>query len=478
MEIINKFINSFYNDQVEDYCVRLLYFFNTIDTYFWIAGSSSFLVYTIVSGTSVHPLPLIPIITAVWLGFRLADFYPLFLLFGFTALIFLFQLPGIDFSSGLRLLGLNLLAFFIIQFFLMGIPDSIVARDPFVSIGKMWKSLFTIAPTTVSLSMSVFFSTFFSFVLIAQPLPWEISGLAFWSTFFGGAVVTRFFLPKAFQSETYLPNHKRTDIHRVIVLNIDGCRHDRLKEVELPSLNKAAREGTHFPKGMQTVYRALTNPAFASILTGTIPKVHGIKDNNLGQAIKVDGLPDLVSTKLYGSMHVKHFSKPEWDTAIVSLPLLGVGKSDDYMFDMMKEDLLKDDPPRLLIADVSELDFLGHAYGSESDRYIMALQRAGRLIEDFIDWCSNMAWYDDTVFIICSDHGMKMIDHSYLIFNAEKFVPFYIFGKGVQKNQTLNFDVSILDIAPTICFALNIPYPAEAKGRVIIEAFDQKHSTT
>ena len=71
---------------------------------------------------------------------------------------------------------------------------------------------------------------------------------------------------------------------------------------------------------METVYRALTNSAFASILTGTPPTVHGVKNNNFGQHIRTQGVPDIVPTILYGSMHVEHFSKDEWHTRIVSLP--------------------------------------------------------------------------------------------------------------------------------------------------------------
>ena len=53
-------------------------------------------------------------------------------------------------------------------------------------------------------------------------------------------------------------------------------------------------------------------------------------------------------------MHVKHFSKPEWETKIVSLPTHGIYKSDDIMMDLLKEDLLADDGTRLFVADLSD----------------------------------------------------------------------------------------------------------------------------
>ena len=70
---------------------------------------------------------------------------------------------------------------------------------------------------------------------------------------------------------------------------------DYFKELDLPAARRLEKEGTSVENGAQTVYRALTNPAFASILTATPPTVHGVKNNNFGQSIRVQGLPDIAS---------------------------------------------------------------------------------------------------------------------------------------------------------------------------------------
>jgi len=354
----------------------------------------------------------------------------------------------------------------------MGIPDSIVARDATIGIRKIWNSLFTIAPTTVSFSMSVAFSTLLSIVLFLQPGVIDRNGFYFWLLLILSSVVTKYFRPISFISDEIKPAVTKQIVEKVIVINIDGCRLDKFYEAKIPFLTKITQQASYFPSGLETVYRALTNPAFASILTGTVPTVHGIKDNNLGQAIRVEGLPDLVKTKLYGSMHVKHFSKPEWDTYIVSLPTHGIYKSDSIMFEQMQEDIQKNDGTRLFIADISETDFLGHAYGSESHQYIEALERADKKIEGFYKWLQENNFDKETAIIICSDHGMVRIDHSYLLFDAEKYVPFIIFGKGIKKNNPIEYKASIMDIASTISCLLGINYPSSSKGRVFLEAFE------
>ena len=470
---MKKIIDRFYTEDVEDFCTRVLYFNNTLDTYFLLGALLSLLLV----GSADASVGSFLVLAAIYICFKLADFYPVFMLFTPLFLFGLANVAGFDAKLSAELLGANVLVFVVIQFLFMGIPDSIVGRDPTVSIRKLYNSLFTIAPTTVSFLISVYFSTLCALVLCFKPNPFvDAYALLLWFSLFVAALVTRRYLPKSFASETFLPRTEKAVVDRVIVLNIDGCRLDRFYEARLPLVERLKTEATYFENGATTVYRALTNPAFVSILTGTPPEVHGVRDNNLGWSIKVEGLPDIVDTVLYGSMHVKHFSKPHWNTRIVSLPVHSVYGSDDIMFEWLKADLLERAETRLFIADLSEVDFLGHAYGSESSQYVEAIGRAGERIERFLAWLEQ----EDTVrtaVIISSDHGMVAIDHSYLLFDAEKYVPLFIFGPGISKGRALSRQTSIMDITPTISYLLGARYPQDCRGRVIIEAVEAAPGT-
>lgn len=469
--MIKKLIQRYYNQAVEDVCTRILYFFNTIDTYFLVAGIASIMIYNATCHEGDYAF-INAVATAVvaWAIFKVSDFYPLFLAFAPIYLLFLFKSPYLSLHAAFSLLIINLALFASIQFLFMSIPESIVARDPSIGIRKIWNSIFTIAPTTVSLPISVSFSTVYSLIVLAKPNPSDSNGFFFWLSIISAALVTHRFKPRSFVSVDFRPEIKGRICDRVIVLNIDGCRLDRFYEAGLPFLTSLQKTGSYFPEGLQTVYRALTNPAFASILTGALPETHGITSNNLGQVIKVEALPDLVKTKLYGSMHVKHFSKRSWDTKIISLPRHSVYKCDDIMFDLLKEDISEDDETSLFISDISEADFLGHAYGSESAQYLEALKRADKRIARFFEWLKERELVDKVAVIICSDHGMVKIDHSYLLYAAERYVPFIITGRGIKQDNPLKFKASIMDIAPTISYLLGIRYPANCSGRVFVEA--------
>jgi hypothetical protein len=461
-------IRKLYNEGVEDFCTRLLYFMNTIDSYFMIAGITSFLLW----GRSFGEVTgFVSAAVLAWLCFKIADFHPWFLVFS-PLYVFLLKGAGAPGIPALLQLGaINIAVFAVIQFLFMGLPNAIVSRDPTVPLRMLWNSIWTVAATAVSFSMSVYFAWFLSVILLVRPQVYRFDGFLFWCALFLSAALTRILIPKTFVSHDFKPVPDPSKaVSRVIVLNIDGARLDRFYEAKLPFLGGLEKEATYFPEGLRTVYRALTNPAFASILTGTVPGVHGVRDNNIKRCIRTEALPDVVKTILYGSMHVKHFSKRQWQTKVVSLPVHSIYASDDIMLGWLKADLQECKDVRLFIADISEADFLGHAYGSESSQYLEALRRADRRIADFFTFLKGTGLDKDTVVIVCSDHGIKNIDHSYLWCDAEKYVPCLITGRHIKKNNPLHFTASIMDIAPTIAYLLGVRYPKESKARALIEA--------
>ena len=462
-------LKALYTPQVEDACVRLLYFFNTINTYYLMAAVTSFVA---VNHRPAAWLALPVILAAVGLLVRLADFYPLFLLCAGPGLLVAAALV----PSGAILVGkvfvVNTIFFLVVMTALMSLPESIVARDPIRIVWrKLGNALITVAPTTVSFSMSVGFGTYLGAALGLGPelLRLQPPAAVFWISSVAGSLLAFGLRPRTFVSKFHLPPPATAHVRRVVVLNIDGCRMDVMRALRLPRLTALARQGASFPGGLTTVYRALTNPAFASILTAAPPEVHGVRDNNLGQSIRVEGLPDLVPTILYGSMHVKHFSKPGWETRIVSLPAHSVHRADAVMQQWILDDLVHRKEVRLFVADYSEADFLAHAYGSRSAEYCRGLRHIDRKIGEVVDFLKARGLDRDTVVIVCSDHGVVAIDHSYLLFDAEKYVPFVAVGPGIRRGLELKGPASIMDIGNTIAYLLGIAYPAAARGRAFVE---------
>lgn len=472
-----KIIKKFYNEDVESLCVRLLYFFNTVDSFFIFAG----LLGAVICADGNYPLLWFTLfgVVAVF-SILLSDFHPLFILLSLPHFALIFYRLHFPVTLALYSMFACLMIVLAIQFIFMGLPDSIVGRDIRIAFVKILNSLTTIAPTTVSVPISLFFSWTLCLNLLASKYAADRAASdsrVIWIALVVAAGVTRYFRPRTFVSKFGKIPPTKEYFKRVVIFNIDGCRFDYFKRLDMPTARRLEAEGTSVENGAITVYRALTNPAFASILTGTPPTVHGVKNNNFGQFIKTQGLPDIVPTILYGSMHVKHFSKDEWRTRVVSLPTTSVYGCDEVMVDWFKEDFTGKKDTRLFVLDFSEADFLGHAYGSHSSDYKTAIQRIDKKIGKVVDWVRGTEWGDDTAIIICSDHGMQNIDHSYLLSDAEKYVPFIITGKGIAKGKKVAGDVSIMDIGLTTCFLLGAPYPKRSKGRALIEAVEEVNVT-
>jgi 2-polyprenyl-3-methyl-5-hydroxy-6-metoxy-1,4-benzoquinol methylase len=473
---IAKILSSFYNEQIEDICTRILYFFNSLNSYFLFAGILSFII---AFPEKANILSIILAVSFVLITVRVSDAYPLFMILVIPAFFILGFLLPIGAPAIGKLLFLNCAIFFITQFLFMGIPDAIVSRDMCVPFLKFFNSLFTIAPTTVSFPVSIFFTFYLSFFLKASLIcqsNFDYLVLIFVSLWIlCAALITRCTLPKNQFSKFYKPDIGKAYFKRIVLLNIDGVRKDIFDSLHLPCISNIEQEGASHRFGLETVYLALTNPAFASILTGTTPKHHGVYNNNFGQSIKTEGLGDIVPFIAYGSMHVKHFCKKYWQTRIVSLPRYSIYHSDDLMLDWLKNDLLNRPEIRLFVADFSEADFLAHAYGSTSSQYKEALRRTDKRIGELLAWMKTNNMMDDTAVIICSDHGISAIDHSYLIARSERFVPFLIYGKGIKKGFQITRPGKIMDICCTVSYLLGVRYPYDARGQVFTEVLENSN---
>jgi predicted AlkP superfamily pyrophosphatase or phosphodiesterase len=167
---------------------------------------------------------------------------------------------------------------------------------------------------------------------------------------------------------------------------------------------------------------------------------------------------------------MKHFSKPTWDVQWFSLVEHGAQKTEELLFEQLRADVAGRPDLRLFIADISEVDFTGHSYGSYSTQYRDAAARADAHIRDFYRWLEETGHLEDTTVIISSDHGLWINDHSYMLSEQEKFTPLIFLGPRVRQTL-LPGQPSIMDINANISYLLGLRYNEHSRGRVYPEAF-------
>ena len=460
-------LRKFASEHFEDVTVRVMYFATTTDSFVVCAALATIAISYFRHTLTPDWFATILGAAVVYAAFEIADFYPTFILFFPLFGFFLARSSSVSLGSVGFLFLLNFGMAALVQLVFQDTPHMVASRDVTVPLRMFANSFLTLAPTTLSLSVSGCYALLLSATAYYHPVLWRSPwGAAYYLAILAAAVCVRWLRPKTFVPAPHQPRNANPISQRVLVFNLDGFSLHAFRRAGMPFLKKMADEHAVASEGAITVYRALTNPAFASIITGAPPRVHGISNNNFGQSMRVDGLPDLVSARLYGSIHVKHFSKPNWRVRWFSLVSLGAERTEEVVFETLKQDVLNEPETRLFIVDISETDFIGHSYGTYSRQYLSAGDRADKLIEDFCGWLKTQGLYDDFTIIISSDHGMFVTDHSYLLSAQEIYTPLIFFGSKIAPKSPITGKVSIMDINANVSYILGIPYNRHSAGRV------------
>lgn len=216
----------------------------------------------------------------------------------------------------------------------------------------------------------------------------------------------------------------------VLMISIDGFRHDYLEKFNPPNLNMMAREGLR-ARSMVPSFPTLTFPNHITLVTGRVPGHHGIVSNRFydkvrqqiysmgdGAAVK-DGTwyqaepiwnvvekAKMVSAIFFwvgseadiGGMHPTYYVP--YDGAITN------GARVDQVIDWLK--LPEDRRPHFLGLYFSDVDSMGHKYGpdsAETRKAVMEIDAQIGRLNAFVQ-ASKLP----VNILVMSDHGMQQLD--------------------------------------------------------------------
>jgi arylsulfatase A-like enzyme len=289
----------------------------------------------------------------------------------------------------------------------------------------------------------------------------------------------------------------------VVVVTFDTTRADHLgcygnADARTPVVDRLAAEGVLFESAYSSV--PLTAPSHATLLTGRFPMAHGVRDNGLfvlGQeqltlaeilkqrgyrtGAAVGGFPLLARYGLnQGFDFYDDRLTPSYDSPLAGAPRrrhafefeerraarvneavfdwLGSGRGEPFFLWVHYYDPHRPhDPPvpyDQLLADPYDGEI---AYADESLGTLLArLGRDGVL--------------DRTLVVLTADHGEGLgehreLTHSYLLYESTLHVPLVMRGPGLPAGRRVSGRVRLVDVAPTVLDALDIPVPPEMQGR-------------
>lgn len=267
---------------------------------------------------------------------------------------------------------------------------------------------------------------------------------------------------------------------RVVVVSIDGLRAEALDNWAPPVLTALATGGA-FAERARSIEPTFSMPAHLSLLSGVGPERHRIFSENLEFTPEMNRLDPVFRVGLRRGRstaaviddagHLARFDEIlECRLAFGFDDLETVSGRAAGVIDAALARLEAESAPELLFLHIPDPDLAGHEYGWGSPEYGAAVLAAdaeiGRLLP---------ALSEETLLVILSTHGgggdLGTFQHGSTS-PADIEVPVILHGAGVLSGVRLA-NVDLLDVAPTLGWALGWAPPDQYAGQILLEAFGE-----
>jgi predicted AlkP superfamily pyrophosphatase or phosphodiesterase len=276
-----------------------------------------------------------------------------------------------------------------------------------------------------------------------------------------------------------------TKAKHVIFIGLDGWGSYSFEKADMPNIKKLTDEGACTLK-KRSVLPSSSAVNWASMFMGAGPELHGYTEwgsktpelpsrvtgkNNIFPTVFQlfrDQYPDAETGCIYDWEGIKYL--------VDTLSIDYWEQSPDYtvvpegLCDMAVR-YIREKKPALAAIIFDEPDHVGHGEGHDTPGYYATLARLDGYVGKIIEAVKSAGIFDETIFIITSDHGGINKGHGGKTM-LEMETPFIISGKNVKKG--FRFDESMMqyDIASTIAYIFDLPQPQVWIGRPVVQVFD------
>lgn len=271
----------------------------------------------------------------------------------------------------------------------------------------------------------------------------------------------------------------------VILISVDTLRADRLGcygylANKTPNIDRWASEGILFRKAFSEY--PLTLPAHSTLLTGTSPLHHGVRENlgfNLGEE----------HLTLAEILKGEGFATAGFVGSYVLAREFGLAQGFDYYddnFDTQVEDMVSataiqrsaEEVTSRLVAWLTRhqgLKFFAfvHYFDPHTPRprgYDSEVSEVDRSIGKLHEFLKENRLLEKTLVVFTADHGESLGEHGesghgFFIYDSSLHIPLIIRGAGEVGNLIpTDVPVSLADVVPTILARLGLEVPAEVQG--------------
>jgi len=285
----------------------------------------------------------------------------------------------------------------------------------------------------------------------------------------------------------------------VLLISVDTLRADRLscygyKLNKTPEIDRWAAEGVRFERAY-TEY-PLTLPAHSTLLTGTYPFRHGVREN-IGFALGDEQLTLAEVLKAHG------YTTAGFIGSYVLASQFGMGQgfdTYDEKFGQVREKAISATSLRRPAETVTErfLAWLDvhrsvrffafvHFYDPHApcpNGYDVEVSRVDRSIGKIDAYLRRWNLIDKTHILLVSDHGESLGEHGesghgFFLYDSTLHIPMIVrpaSSSALAPKQTLHA-VSLVDVMPTTLQLSGIAVPATVQGRSLVRVMLGKETT-
>ena len=284
----------------------------------------------------------------------------------------------------------------------------------------------------------------------------------------------------------------RRPIRNVILISIDTCRADHLNcygftRKTTPNIDAIAGEGILFKNAITPI--PLTLPAHSSMLTGTYPLYHKVRDNlnhkldesnvTVAEILRKQGYTTgavvscFVLDRQFGTGQGFDSYNDKFENPIGPQDFERRGdEASRFACNWLEEH--RDEPFFLFLhyfdphTDYDPPEPFATIYAD--DLYTGEIAYTDHCLAQVIDKLKGLGLYDSILIIIVGDHGEGLgehgeAEHGYYIYEPMIKVPFIVRPPGCRKPGRVDGIVSLVDVVPTILSYLGIPIPAHVQGK-------------
>jgi predicted AlkP superfamily pyrophosphatase or phosphodiesterase len=273
-------------------------------------------------------------------------------------------------------------------------------------------------------------------------------------------------------------------IERVLIIGVDGLAPFGIEQAATPNLDSLMEVGAYSMQA-RAVMPSSSSPNWASMIMGASPAEHTVTSNAWE-------LRDVADTILCNGEKGKHWptifriareQHPDANLACF-YDWSGFGRLIEpgvatIRADTRGEDLTAraaaeywiDNKPEFMFVHLDHVDHAGHSHEWGSEEYILAVEKADRLIGDIFRAVHQSGTVKSTLILVTSDHGGIGTRHGGDT-HEERTIPWIAAGPGVRSGHAITQSIETYDTAATIAYALGLTPPECWIGQPVLEAFD------